>query len=197
VTDRAEYDRNFPVHLAVDSDVHTAGVLFQTREHGPDVVVTVFGDYYAYGRSAYENGLAVLSLARRLCSGRVDRATTDPAGRSANAVGPTVLGEYNRAGFRPECWPLTQVADGLALIESFVSVEPPALFVHPRCTHLIEEFANYRRAKRGGQFVDRPEDPQHPYEDVMDSLRGGLVSKFPDGRRSAPKLRKVHAGDVM
>ncbi len=42
------------------------------------------------------------------------------------------------------------------------------------------------RAKRGGQWADFPEDPQHPHEDVMDALRGVLFARFgaplPNGR---------------
>lgn len=126
-----------------------------------------------------------------LTSGRLSRSVTDPAGKASTGVGPTVLGEYQRAGFTPEFWPSYpgSVVDGLGLIESFVAVEPPQLLVHPRCTRLIEAFANYKRAKKSGQFVDRPEDPQHPHEDVMDALRGGLLDKFPDGRRPDVKLR--------
>jgi hypothetical protein len=81
------------------------------------------------------------------------------------------------------------VIDGLSLIESFVAVDPPGLLVHPDCTRLIEAFANYKRAKRAGQFIDRPEDPQHPHEDLMDALRGGLAGQVPRGPQARPEAR--------
>jgi hypothetical protein len=113
-------------------------------------------------------------------------------------VGPTVTGEYQRAGLKLEPWPVRPVADGLALVNSFVaSGDPPALTVHPRCRHLIDAFANYKRAKRSNQYIDRPEDEQHPHEDLLDPLRGGLQSRFPEGRRPAPKFRYVPARAVF
>ena len=121
----------------------------------------------------------------RRCEGRLDVISTDPAGGARNPVGPTVIAEYERAGLRPlRRWPVGSVADGLALVESFVD---PAdgrsrLTIHPRCAATIRAMQNYRRAKRGGQWQDYPEDPQHPHEDLVDALRGGLRVCFPEGR---------------
>jgi hypothetical protein len=91
------------------------------------------------------------------------------------------------------------VADGLALVESFLSpaAGPPGLTIHPRCTHLIAALTSYRRAKRAGQWMDYPEDPLHPHEELVDSLRGGLVDRFPEGRRPAPVYRRVATGSVF
>src|SRR5262249_26655212 len=97
----------------------------------------------------------------------------------------TVLAELEAAGLhKPTIWPARPVEAGLGLVESFLSPGDgnPRLLIHPRCTHLIEAFRCYRRARRRGQLMDCPEDPQHPYEDVMDALRGGLVARFPEGR---------------
>lgn len=200
-TDRAEYNQAYPVHLAVDSGVHTGAVLFQVQTGwgSEPPIANVFGDYYAFNLPAYENACRILELAGHLCGGRFDRAVTDPAGKASTATGPTVIGEYHRAGFRPDFWPSFpgSVVDGLSLIESFVATDPPGLIVHPRCQHLINAFANYSRDKRGGQWIDRPKDPQHPHEDVMDALRGGLMDKFPEGRRPEVKMRRVHASQVF
>ena len=194
VSESAEYSDAYPVHLAVDSGVHSAAVWFQVRPPG----VTVFGDYYAFSHPALMVGQELVALSGTLCGGRVDRASTDPAGRSATAIGPTVLEEYRRADFRPECWPVRTVTDSLALLESFVSVVPPELIVHPRCVHLINAFANYKRAKTNkGQWLERPEDPQHPYEDMIDALKGGLCAHFPEGRKLAPKFTRRKAGRVF
>ena len=199
VSPLAEFDPAFPVHLAIDCGVHTAAVWFQVRR-GDEPRVSVFGDYYAFGLPASSAAEAIRVRTAELCGGRYDRGTIDPAGRSATSIGPTVLGEYERAGLRGLVgWPSYpgSVADGLALLESFVAVDPPGLAVHPRCRNLIEAFSNYRRAKRGGQWIDRPEDPQHPHEDLMDALRGGLMDVFPEGRKPQPLMRRMPARKVF
>lgn len=195
----AEFDSRYPVHLAIDSGVHTGAVWFQVHGDGDSLQITVFADLYLFNVPAYDAGLQIMAKSRELGCHRLDRCVTDPAGKASSAVGPTVLGEYARAGLKPDLWPSYpgSVIDGLSLIDSFVSVDPPGLLVHPRCTRLIEAFANYKRAKRSGQFIDRPEDPQHPHEEMIDTLRGGLQDKFPEGRRPAPLLRRVHASKVF
>jgi hypothetical protein len=202
VREAAEYDPALPVHLAVDSGVFTGAVFFQVRKgDGPDGdEVRVFADYLAEDRSAERNARELLELARSRCNGRLDVVSTDPAGGARNPVGPTVIGEYERVGLRPlRRWPVGSVADGLALVESFV--EPasggPRLLVHPRCEATIRAFAGYRRARRGGQWQDHPEDPQHPHEDLLDALRGGLRLSYPQGRAPAATLRRVSARRVF
>lgn len=190
VSDRAEYDPRLQVWLAVDSGVHTGAVWFQIRDIKPEPLINVFGDYYVYNIYPHEVAQQILTRTRALCGGRIDRGVTDPAGGALNPSGPIVISEYARAGLRLEPWPRnSSVAGGLALIESFVSCDPPGLTVHPRCQHLITAFGNYKRAKRGGQYLDRPEDPQHPHEELMDSLRGGLIARWPEGRKPEPEFR--------
>jgi hypothetical protein len=195
VSVEAAFSRAYPVHLSVDSGVHTGAVWFQVRGEGEDATITVFGDYYRFNASAYDNAAAILKKTQELCGGRWDRGVTDPAYQAATAVGPTVKAEYDRAGLKLDAWPSFpgSVNDGLSLVDSFVSTCPTRLLVHPDCQHLIDAFANYKRARRRKQWIDRPEDPQHPYEDVMDALRGGLQDKFPEGRKLAPKLARVQA----
>ena len=145
VSTTAEHDPRFPVHLAVDSGVHTGAVWFQVREIGSETIVAVLADYYSFNVSAHDNARAILARSAEL-GVRPYRQTTDPAGGASTGVGPTVFGEYARAGFKPTPWPSFpgSVLDGLNLIGSFVAVEPPGLIVHPRCTRLIEAFANYK-----------------------------------------------------
>lgn len=185
VSERAEYDPDLEARLAVDSGVFTGGVYYQTRENpdGGPPIVTVFGDYLSEGLSAEANARALLRLAESLCGGRIDYRWTDPAGGARNPVGPTVLEEYRRCGLPLAPWPKGSVADGLALIESALEAADGSqrLWIHPRCRHLIAAFQGYRRAKRSGQWMDWPEDPQHPHEDLMDTLRGGMVA---DSRRA-------------
>lgn len=204
VNTRAEYDRDLPVHVAVDSGVFTGAVFFQVARgqtpSGAVEEVRVFADYLTEGLSAEQNARAILETARTRCLGRMDNLSTDPAGGSRNPVGPTVIAEYERVGLRPlRRWPVGSVSDGLSLIESFVN---PAdgrsrLVVHPRCEVTIRSMQNYRRAKRGGQMQDYPADPQHPHEDVVDALRGGLRDCFPNGRCPQPNLARVPARQVF
>lgn len=200
----AEYDPALPVRLAIDSGVFTGAVFFQLAKaqtnSGPVDEVRVFADYLSEGVPAEGNARAILDVSRRLCLGRIDLATTDPAGGARNPVGPTVIAEYERAGIRPlRRWPMASVADGLALVDSFASPAegPPRLRVHPRCVATIRAMSNYRRAKRGGQWQDYPEDPQHPHEDLVDALRGGLRDAFPEGRTIRPTLARVPARQVF
>lgn len=201
VTERAKFDPMYPVHLAVDCGVHTGAVWCQIRldRFSGETTITVFGDFYSFNKSAYDNARAILTKTVDLCGGRFDRGVCDPAGNAASPVGPTVIGEYRRAGLYLDQWPSYpgSVSDGLTLIDSFVSVDPPALLVHPSCTDLINAFANYKRAEQRGQFIDRPKDPQHPYEELMDALRGALQDKFPEGRRPEPALTRVPARSVF
>ncbi len=203
-SEEAEYDSTYPVRLAIDSGVFTGAVFFQivTRQtiHGPTEEVHVFADYLAEGVSAEGNARSILEMARIRCNGRIDVVTTDPAGGSRNPVGPTVIAEYERAGIRPmRRWPYASVADGLALVESFISPADgrPRLYVHPRCVATFRGLGNYRRARRGGQWQDYPEDPQHPHEDLVDALRGGLRDAFPEGRITRPTLARVLARQVF
>jgi hypothetical protein len=202
VSERAEFDPAWPVHLAVDSGVFTGAVFFQVVKVEGEDEVRIFADHLAENLTAESNARALLELARSRCLGRLDRISTDPAGGSRNPVGPTVIAEYERVGLRPmQRWPLGSVSDGLALIESFVN---PAdgrsrLWVHPRCQATIRAFSAYRRARRGGQWQDYPEDPQHPQEDLLDALRGGLRTRYPEGRTGGgqPEGRRLPAHRVF
>ena len=189
----AEYDPNYPVYVGLDSGNESAAVWFQVRPPG----VVVFADYYSMGRGALRVAEDVKEVSATRCNSRVDSISTDPAGRAVNAIGPTVFGEYERAGLKVHPWPIRPVLDSLSLLESFISVDPPELLIHPRCQHLINAFANYRRAQRQKQWIDRPVDPQHPYEDLIDALRGGLCDRFPEGRRPEPKLVRRPASRVF
>lgn len=204
VLTRAEYDPSWPVHLSIDSGVFSGAVYFQVIKPAgflePEEV-HVFGDYLKENVPAEQVARDLIERASHLCQGRIDVASTDPAGASRTAIGPTVLAEYERAGLRQvRRWPSNGgVTDGLALIDSFLNPADgkPRLFVHPRCTQLIMAMQNYRRARRSGQWQDYPEDPQHPQEDVMDALRGGLRSCFPEGRIVKPILARVPARRVI
>jgi len=44
--------------------------------------------------------------------------------------------------------------------------------------------------------MDYPDDPQHPHEDLVDPLCGGLKLEFPKGRTPPPRLRSVNAAGL-
>jgi hypothetical protein len=45
--------------------------------------------------------------------------------------------------------------------------------------------------------MEYPEDPQHPYEDLVDALRGGLRALYPEGRRPQAKYSRAQARRVF
>lgn len=203
VSEGAEYLAGEDVHLAVDTGVFTGAVFFQVISKvvggGTTVEVRVFADYLSEGKPAEANARAILDVAKARSGGLMHHRKTDPAGNARNPIGATVLAEYGRACLHLDAWPLGKVADGLALLDSFITPAegPPQLLVHPRCADLIQALRSYRRAKRGGQWLDRPEDPQHPHEDLVDALRGGLRAMYPEGRIPGSKLVRVQANRVF
>ncbi len=205
VSDRAEYKPAWPVHLAIDSGVFTGAVFFQivpqTSSKGTFEEVHIFEDYLCEGVPAEKIARELLELAQTRCNGRVDIASTDPAGGTRSPIGPTVLGEYDRGGLRGlQHWPSgASVLDGLALVESFIQ---PAegesrLIIHPRCEATVRSLLNYRRNKQAGQWLDHPKDPQHPYEEIVDAIRGGLRIQYPEGRGSRPEHARISARRVF
>jgi hypothetical protein len=199
----AKFMPNWPVHLAIDPGVHTGAIWFQAvpRLDGRGHRVTVFADYFAEGLSAESNARAMVEQSRRLCGIGMDRirVSMDPAGNARTAVGPTVRGEYERAGCQGwnglESWPVSPKADGLQLVEALLRSADGSvnLTIHPRCRRLITALRCYTRARRADQWMDYPEDPQHPHEDLVDPLCGGLKLEFPAGRAPEPIFRRVPA----
>jgi hypothetical protein len=142
----------------------------------------------------------LVAISEERCQGRRDAVWMDPAGTSRTSIGPTVVGELERGGLNGlRSWPRGAVADSLALVDSFL--QPASgqsrLLIHPRCKALISALLNYRRARRGGQYQDYPEDPQHPQEDLVDALRGGLKALFPQGRNQVVTLPRILARQVF
>lgn len=197
VTGLAEYDPRWPVHLACDSNGrHNAAVWFQVRDGDLGPVLAVFGDWYSEDDSgAYAKAKLILELGWQLCGGRFDFGSYDPAAGARQGYDTTIKAEYERAGLGLQPWPshAGSVLSGLNLIESFLGT----MIVHPRCTATISAMTNYMRAKRNNQWIDEPAPVQHPHEDLIDSLRGGLLSRFPEGRKAAPKFTRVNARNVF
>lgn len=211
VSGEAEFDPSLPVHISIDSGVFTAAVFFQVLpefREGSTVEpsrVRVFAEFLAEGRTAESCALEIREMADRMCGGAVRLVSTDSAGGARNPVGPTVLAEYQRCGLVGEtgiqAWPKYPgcVTEGLGLIEGLVrSADGSArLTIHPRCKQLIGAFQSYARARRSGQWMDYPADPQHPHEDLIDAVRGGLRVALPDGAAPIKPLRRIRAGRVF
>ena len=62
---------------------------------------------------------------------------------------------------------------------------------------LIKAFQGYRRKQTNGVWLEDPLDPQHPHEDLMDALRGGLVSVYPRGRKPPGQLNSMQPGRFL
>lgn len=208
VSANAEYNPLLTAHCAIDSGVVTAAVLFQIlRPSGrqESAIVTVFAEYLAEDKPAELAGFEIKALIDATAGHGRRKVSTDSAGGARNPIGPTVIAEYRRAGLGGDGglleWPRYPgcVQAGLATIEALVRSADGNVYlkVHPRCVRLIDAMKSYARAKRLGAWQDYPEDPQHPHEDLVDALRGGLAIELPEGRVPEPKLSRVKAGRVF
>jgi phage terminase large subunit-like protein len=217
VTEEAVYQPGYPVHLAIDagSARHTGAVWFQVRPlHSaqsvtpsgwvlagprPRETVCVFADYHAEGLFSEANARAIQARGAALpgAAGRPDVVRLDPAATARSGLGPAAYGEYERVfGSRLlSRWPEHRVLDGLDQLE--VLLESGCLLIHPRCVHLKAAFQNYvRKRGPGGDLLDVPQDPQHPHEDLLDALRGGIRDRFHEARIEQQRLRRVRVGDL-
>ena len=209
VNESLAYDPRLELHLAVDPGATTGAVFFQIARSYDGATgqdrheVRVLADYLCENKPAEQVAQDLRELARFRFNDRIDRFTIDSAGSARTAVGPRVTDLYAAGGLRnPGYWPkyAGSVADQLALLESLVRTADGSkrLMIHPACKPTTQAFENYRRAKRGGQWQDYPEDPQHPHEDLMDALRGGVASALPHGRFATPgSLRKVQGSYLV
>ncbi len=193
----AEYRPDVEVYMAFDPGPHSGAVFFQVYaipwEGGYVPGVNVFADYYSVGSDVATVAEGIKEIARTLCNDNMDRRAVDPAGDSATGFGRTLLQEFTSAGLTfTDRWSKKKgsVKEGLDLIEAFLNpaAGPIALMIHPRCRHLIKALRAFRRkqVKNTQVFLDEPEDPQHPAEDLIEALRGGLRVAFPAGRHSIP-----------
>jgi len=204
VKETAEYEYGRPVYLAIDCGVsrYTGAIWFQVRERDQHrKVFTVFGDYLSVDLTSEANALAIKRAGDNLPSrGVLHTVRLDPAAGARTGIGPAALGEYQRVfGDRIlSSWPLHRVLDGLDQLEVLLGGpgREPDLIIHPRCKHLIDALKTYRHEERHGELLDTPDPLQHPAEDLIDALRGGVRSIMPEGRSRGPDLRQVKAGYV-
>jgi len=204
VTEMAEFDPKLPVHVSVDSGVFTSAVFFQIREDDGGHFINVFDEYLMEGMTAEVNARTILEQVRGRCGNARLIVSTDSAGGSRNPVGPTVFAEYQKIGLigpTPLTWPRHSgsVSDGLKLIESLILTADGTIriTIHPRCKATINAFKSYRRARRSHQWMDYPEDPQHPHEDMIDAVRGGVRMAIQSQTESPKRLRNVKASTIL
>jgi phage terminase large subunit-like protein len=200
VTPRAEFLWGQPVKVAIDCGLsrHVGAIWFQVRERDAHRrIISVFADYYAVDKTSEFNAKAILARSQELCQGRLDAVYLDPASTARSGVGPAARGEFARVlGERiTTTWPNHRVLEGLDQVEILLGgpEREPDLIIHPRCQFLIQSLQTYRRQERRGEILDRPEDPQHPAEEALDSLRGAVRVVYPEGRIEPPRLRLVPA----
>lgn len=203
-----EYDRDLPLRVTVDCGTsrHTGALLYQAapnrRTGRPEVYV--LDDYFSEGLHSEANALAMRAKFEADLQGlseKIARVCTDPAASIETGVGPAAIAEYKRVlgEHLVGAAPRRGVKDGLDFIEMLVKLADGtrSLFVHPRCGHLIRAFAGYRMKRRGGQWLGVPEDPQHPFEEMIDALRYGVWDAYPKGYPQPDQMQRVHASNLL
>src|SRR5262245_17756610 len=204
VTPKAELIWGLPVRVAIDCGLsrHVGAVWFQVRERDAHRrILSVFADYYAVDKTSEQNAQAILNRSREWCYGRLDAVYLDPASTARSGVGPAARGEFARLPGRrlTRTWPHHRGPEGQHQVEILLGgpEREPDLILHPRCTFLIQSFQTYRRKEQRGEILDLPEDPQHPAEEAIDSLRGAVRVVYPEGRVEQPRLRTISARGLL
>jgi hypothetical protein len=208
VTAAAEFDETLPLRLAIDCGTSrfVGAVFFQVREHGPHKdLVTVCGEALTEGLYSEASARVILAKANELAPPafpnlhRIDVVRLDPAASARSGLGPAAFGEFARV-FGPritERWPLCGVVDSLDTVGLLLGMPPavPSLLIHPRSVNLIAAMEQFRREERSGEFLDYPAPVQHPHEDLIDALRGGILSA--GVRQATPLFSRVHARQLL
>lgn len=195
----AEYDRRLPACLGIDAGTsrHTGAVFFQgERLDGYRVRITAFAEYLAKDKYSQENARAIKAHGETMpCQGRLDLVRIDPASVAKTSIGPAAYEEYEKVfGSRKLAKaPGGIVADTLDLMECLLDQQ--LLIIHPRCTHLIDAFRNYRRLERGGELTNESAPDQSPCEDMMDAFRYGIRSVLPGGLEAPTRLITGHVSN--
>jgi hypothetical protein len=212
VSEAAEFNPNLHTYVSIDYGVHTGSVAFQIvnvpTPHGIQEQIHIFEEYYSEADSAeaaardqisrYQAAMIDRRTRRRIDINDKSAVTVymDPAANTREAAGAVGLAEYKRGGIlKISTWPNMsgRKLESLRLVESFVrnAVGDRTLLVHPRCKMLISAFKNYQKEKRGEVFGVRPKDPQHPWEEMIDALAGGLLARYPNGRKGPADPRRI------
>ena len=200
VSTAAEFDPARKVVVAIDAGVSrtSACVYFQmTPIDRHRILFSVLGDLLLVDRYSGDASAAMMTrLAELAPQAQIQAVFIDPASSARTSIGPAAWTEYERTwGRLLASAPGGSVCDGLDVIVGLL--ERYDIIIHPRCVDLIAGFQNYMRARAGGQWLDVPKMNQSPYEDSIDSLRYGVNSAWPEGRKIPPKLHYVRPQDVI
>lgn len=192
VTEAAEYDPSRDLYVAIDTGLHSGVVFFQAdvrpSRDGDEARVSVFDELLCVDISPE-------ALARRILevvgSRPIAAVYADPAGDQRHGTGVVILGAMQASfGRTIRRWPIRKVRDSIEQLKGLILAADGRrrLTVHPRCTQLIRSLNSYRRRTVRGVILDEPDDPQHPAEDLVDALRGGIggaLGNWFAGRKSA------------
>lgn len=213
----ADYVPGHPVHASIDVGVWAGAVLFQVFRGEPrpgggpaPVRVNVFAEHLSHDVPSDQVARNVRRLIAERCgdaaSGGGLAVSVDSAAGAKNPVGKTIEAIFRDEGLvgsdgRLRHWPryAGSVGDTLALLERLVLSADGyrALVIHPRCRRLIAAMHGYRRKFLRGEATDQPVDPQHPAEEMVDALRGGLAIEFPTRLEPEPELGRVDAARML
>jgi len=202
-----ELQPNEHLYVAIDCGVsiHVGAVFFQAwndpRSGRPRI--RIVADYYAEGLHSEQAARAILAVCRdklAIDPRRIRKAILDPASRMTSSLGPSARSEYERVYGEEnvDLPPARHVKDGLDFLEKIVMLadETTTLEVHPRCEHTIRAFKGYHQRKVSGRWTGTPADPQHPFEEIIDSIRYGLWYIWPDGYPVPRNFDRVHASVI-
>lgn len=181
-------DREFFWAIDAGFSIHTGAWLYQAyvdREGYPRL--DCIDNYYSDCLHSEENARAILGRSERLGVPleRIAEVTLDHSAGARSALGEPALAAYKKVfgDARVRCGRRHSVSDGIDFIDQMIRVASGrrGLRVHPRCDVGRKMFRSYRRKKRNGVYVEAPEDPQHPWEEMADALRYALLRKWPRG----------------
>lgn len=212
VSEVAEFKPHLHTYVSIDYGVHTGSCAFQVVNvpgtDGNKEQIHIFEEYYSEADSAegaareqrakYESATIDPRSRKRgdVNDGRSITVYMDPAANTKEAAGAVGMQEYKRGGItKISFWPNMsgRKLESLRLVEAFVrnAIGDRALFIHPRCKMMISSFKNYQKEKRGEVYGVKPKDPQHPWEEMIDALAGGLLARWPNGRKVPDPKRLV------
>jgi hypothetical protein len=201
----AEYRDDLPVHVSIDTDVHT-GVVFCQPEWAADrdgrtLTLRVFDESFAVDRKPDLLGSDLRDVLGRY--GRSPRScewSADPAGKSRTGTGVYITGTIEATlGIQIRSWPHMMVKDSLAQLRGLVLSGDGRrrLIVHPRCRMTDKALRSFRRAEKNNVLLDEPVADQHPHEDMVDALRGALRTIVPPPAHRTARGPAVHASRIL
>ena len=174
-----EYCADWPLYRAMDFG-YASPLTCLWIQLTPSGAVHVI-DEYARKRVPLARHAAAI---REKDPGPVQISFVDPAGNQRESTSGAACTELLASAGLPCTWRASRIADGLELVRAALSpaTGEPKLFVHPRCTILIDAFNSYHYPS-----PDQSGDPDRPIKDgpdhAIDALRYFFVNRlWPGGK---------------